>query len=245
MWVLRLVCSTINCANVFLFPFLGHKQHFVFWGSTKSLSTWWKIGNHRKHEKVRGLKNRKPANRRNNFYDSILKLIQIINFYFLAWKNSSTNLCRQTGVVRNCLLSLSREQRRTCISFLQWVLFLIRSGKYTSLWYIYIYILKFLLIVTNLGCCKMSYLVLRSTIAKFPALMSCCTINWFHEWPDDALNFVSNRFLGKAPTFALLSFCTTIVKINIFLTQKGQLSLLRLNILHYNWDILILGLSNI
>ncbi len=36
----------------------------------------------------------------------------------------------------------------------------------------------------------------RSFIAKFPALMSCCTINWMHQWPDDALNFVANRFLG-------------------------------------------------
>ena len=26
--------------------------------------------------------------------------------------------------------------------------------------------------------------------------MSCCTINWLHQWPDDALNFVSKRFLG-------------------------------------------------
>ena len=36
----------------------------------------------------------------------------------------------------------------------------------------------------------------RSTIIKFPAIMSCCTINWLHQWPDDALNFVSKRFLG-------------------------------------------------
>ena len=54
------------------------------------------------------------------------------------------------------------------------------------------------MIATKLGFCKMYSIFLRSTIAKFPALMSCCTINWFHEWPDDALNFVSNRFLGKS-----------------------------------------------
>ena len=36
----------------------------------------------------------------------------------------------------------------------------------------------------------------KSYIAKFPALMSCCTINWMHQWPDDALNFVAYRFLG-------------------------------------------------
>jgi hypothetical protein len=26
--------------------------------------------------------------------------------------------------------------------------------------------------------------------------MSCCTINWMDQWPDDALNFVALRFLG-------------------------------------------------
>ena len=26
--------------------------------------------------------------------------------------------------------------------------------------------------------------------------MGCCTINWFHQWPNDALNFVSNKILG-------------------------------------------------
>ena len=36
----------------------------------------------------------------------------------------------------------------------------------------------------------------RSTITKFPAIMSCCTINWLHQWPDTALNFVSMKFLG-------------------------------------------------
>ncbi len=36
----------------------------------------------------------------------------------------------------------------------------------------------------------------RRSIAKFPGLLSCCTINWVHQWPNDALNFVSNKFLG-------------------------------------------------
>ena len=37
---------------------------------------------------------------------------------------------------------------------------------------------------------------LRRSLARFPALLNCCTINWVHQWPDDALNFVSNKFLG-------------------------------------------------
>ena len=35
----------------------------------------------------------------------------------------------------------------------------------------------------------------RSFIAKFPGLMACCTINWMHQWPDDALNFVAYRYI--------------------------------------------------
>ena len=33
------------------------------------------------------------------------------------------------------------------------------------------------------------------SLPEFPALMSCCTINWMDQWPDDALNFVALRFL--------------------------------------------------
>nr|XP_040564670.1 dynein heavy chain 7, axonemal-like [Lepeophtheirus salmonis] len=35
----------------------------------------------------------------------------------------------------------------------------------------------------------------RRNLVRFPALMDRCTINWFHQWPNDALNFVSNKFL--------------------------------------------------
>ena len=36
---------------------------------------------------------------------------------------------------------------------------------------------------------------LRRALARFPGLLDCCTLNWVHQWPDDALNFVSNKFL--------------------------------------------------
>ncbi|XP_055624132.1 dynein beta chain, ciliary-like isoform X2 [Toxorhynchites rutilus septentrionalis] len=37
---------------------------------------------------------------------------------------------------------------------------------------------------------------LRIRARKFPALVNCTAINWFHEWPKTALESVSNRFLA-------------------------------------------------
>lgn len=38
--------------------------------------------------------------------------------------------------------------------------------------------------------------VLRVRGRKFPALVNCTAIDWFHEWPQNALESVSNRFLS-------------------------------------------------
>ncbi|KAM9747482.1 dynein axonemal heavy chain 17 isoform 1-T1 [Dama dama] len=37
--------------------------------------------------------------------------------------------------------------------------------------------------------------ILRVRARKFPAVVNCTAINWFHEWPEDALVSVSARFL--------------------------------------------------
>lgn len=39
--------------------------------------------------------------------------------------------------------------------------------------------------------------VLRVRARKFPAVVNCTAINWFHEWPEDALVSVSARFLQE------------------------------------------------
>lgn len=39
--------------------------------------------------------------------------------------------------------------------------------------------------------------VLRVRARKFPAIVNCTAINWFHEWPEDALVSVSARFLEE------------------------------------------------
>uniref|UniRef100_A0A5F9CH25 Dynein axonemal heavy chain 17 n=1 Tax=Oryctolagus cuniculus TaxID=9986 RepID=A0A5F9CH25_RABIT len=41
--------------------------------------------------------------------------------------------------------------------------------------------------------------VLRVRARKFPAVVNCTAINWFHEWPEDALVSVSARFLQETP----------------------------------------------
>jgi dynein heavy chain len=36
----------------------------------------------------------------------------------------------------------------------------------------------------------------RSRCRQFPSLINCCTIDWYMEWPAEALNSVSERFLS-------------------------------------------------
>eukprot|EP00930_Biecheleria_cincta_P008307 TRINITY_DN10972_c0_g1_i1.p1 TRINITY_DN10972_c0_g1~~TRINITY_DN10972_c0_g1_i1.p1 ORF type:complete len:3080 (-),score=708.03 TRINITY_DN10972_c0_g1_i1:231-8642(-) len=37
----------------------------------------------------------------------------------------------------------------------------------------------------------------RNRLRSFPSLVNCCTIDWFHEWPADALQAVANQFLSS------------------------------------------------
>lgn len=38
---------------------------------------------------------------------------------------------------------------------------------------------------------------LRVRSRKFPAVVNCTSIDWFHEWPEEALVSVSSRFLAE------------------------------------------------
>ena len=37
--------------------------------------------------------------------------------------------------------------------------------------------------------------LLRIRCRKFPSLVNCCTLDWFDNWPEEALLNVSTRFL--------------------------------------------------
>jgi dynein heavy chain len=36
----------------------------------------------------------------------------------------------------------------------------------------------------------------RERIRMFPSLVNCCTIDWFHAWPSEALHSVANTYLA-------------------------------------------------
>ncbi|XP_064422227.1 dynein axonemal heavy chain 1 [Latimeria chalumnae] len=41
--------------------------------------------------------------------------------------------------------------------------------------------------------------VFRARLRQFPSLVNCCTIDWFNEWPAEALQSVASTFLNEIP----------------------------------------------
>ncbi|KAG7311248.1 hypothetical protein JYU34_002280 [Plutella xylostella] len=64
---------------------------------------------------------------------------------------------------------------------------------------------------------------LRTRIRKFPALVNCCTIDWFQEWPPDALLAVATRFL-KDIELSDLERDTAIKLCQVFHTDTQELT---------------------
>lgn len=53
----------------------------------------------------------------------------------------------------------------------------------------------------------------RVRCRMFPSLINCCTIDWFQDWPDDALERVANMFLSQTGIGeAMTSQCVLICK---------------------------------
>lgn len=41
--------------------------------------------------------------------------------------------------------------------------------------------------------------VFRARMRQFPSLVTCCTIDWFSTWPEEALLAVATSFLSEIP----------------------------------------------
>ncbi|XP_074169160.1 dynein axonemal heavy chain 1 isoform X1 [Rhinolophus sinicus] len=47
--------------------------------------------------------------------------------------------------------------------------------------------------------------VFRARLRQFPSLVNCCTIDWFNEWPAEALESVATTFLNEIPELEVTS----------------------------------------
>ncbi|XP_053845413.1 dynein axonemal heavy chain 1 [Vidua macroura] len=77
--------------------------------------------------------------------------------------------------------------------------------------------------------------VFRARLRQFPSLVNCCTIDWFNEWPAEALQSVASSFLSELPLLGsgnddmdgMIQVCVAIhqsvaKKCQLFLAQLGR-----------------------
>jgi dynein heavy chain len=60
---------------------------------------------------------------------------------------------------------------------------------------------------------------LRVRARKFPAIINCTAINWFHEWPQEALISVSKRFLEELDVLPVSKAAVHLVTYSALLIQ--------------------------
>jgi len=74
----------------------------------------------------------------------------------------------------------------------------------------------------------------RTRVRNFPSLVNCTTIDWFSEWPKDALESVAERFLGEIDlTPEVHEACVNMVQMFHTDTQKQAVKFLREQKRHY------------
>lgn len=61
---------------------------------------------------------------------------------------------------------------------------------------------------------------LRVRSRKFPAIINCTSINWFHEWPQEALISVSKRFLEELQSLPVWLFYFFTIAISKYVLSK-------------------------
>uniref|UniRef100_A0A8C3XBZ8 Dynein axonemal heavy chain 1 n=1 Tax=Cyanoderma ruficeps TaxID=181631 RepID=A0A8C3XBZ8_9PASS len=77
--------------------------------------------------------------------------------------------------------------------------------------------------------------VFRARLRQFPSLVNCCTIDWFNEWPAEALQSVASSFLSELPLLGsrnddldgMIQVCVAIhqsvaKKCQLFLAELGR-----------------------
>uniref|UniRef100_A0A8B9E3V2 Dynein axonemal heavy chain 7 n=1 Tax=Anser cygnoides TaxID=8845 RepID=A0A8B9E3V2_ANSCY len=74
----------------------------------------------------------------------------------------------------------------------------------------------------------------RNRLRKFPALVNCCTLDWFQTWPEDALEAVASRFLedvemSKETRSACIDMCKSFHTSTIVLSDLFHVELQRHN----------------
>ncbi|XP_069839698.1 dynein axonemal heavy chain 7 isoform X1 [Dendropsophus ebraccatus] len=74
----------------------------------------------------------------------------------------------------------------------------------------------------------------RNRLRKFPALVNCCTIDWFQSWPEDALQAVATRFLediemSEEIRDGCIDMCKSFHTSTITLSDKFRAELQRYN----------------
>jgi len=72
--------------------------------------------------------------------------------------------------------------------------------------------------------------VFRARLRQFPALVNCCTIDWFSPWPQEALQSVAWRFLGdlidldeRSNIDGIVSFTSFLILVFLLFTRLYML----------------------
>ncbi|XP_023368810.1 dynein heavy chain 1, axonemal [Otolemur garnettii] len=62
--------------------------------------------------------------------------------------------------------------------------------------------------------------VFRARLRQFPSLVNCCTIDWFNEWPAEALESVATRFLNEIPDLESSEVIEGLIQVCVYIHQS-------------------------
>ncbi|XP_022600673.1 LOW QUALITY PROTEIN: dynein heavy chain 1, axonemal-like [Seriola dumerili] len=92
--------------------------------------------------------------------------------------------------------------------------------------------------IHNVLCMSPMGEVFRARLRQFPSLVTCCTIDWFSAWPEEALQAVATSFLNELPQLeasptAMRGLTSMCVKIHQMVARKSEQYLVELS--RYNY----------